>query len=307
MVLARTDVRRRLGLTAAPDRDPDISAGRLRVGDAELQRLLFPAPPGKPRTASTGAPVTRCRRPVTRRCHHHPHPYGMVDRRARIRRGHDGLRAPRRHPYLGRPDAGVGRHTARHPGAPRPGACGRGPGRQRFRPRPDVDGLLLVGQPAAGRDLLGTAASARTTTCSPRAGCAPVPSSTGRPRGVVCWGACPRNTHPGRLRQRRPCHPARSRTRSPGTAGTTPRPAIGSRRAASGAGPRSMAVASPGAPSSSPSIAEASRECSMGGGPAALGRRRVPPADATDPARPVSAPLSFARGRVVSGPRGGDP
>jgi hypothetical protein len=40
-IFAKPDVRRRLGLTEQPPRDPDVLAGRLKVGDPELQRMLF--------------------------------------------------------------------------------------------------------------------------------------------------------------------------------------------------------------------------------------------------------------------------
>jgi N-acetylmuramoyl-L-alanine amidase len=40
-VFAKPDVRRRLGLTEQPLRDPDVLAGRLKVGDSELYRMLF--------------------------------------------------------------------------------------------------------------------------------------------------------------------------------------------------------------------------------------------------------------------------
>jgi N-acetylmuramoyl-L-alanine amidase len=40
-VFARPDVRRRLGLAEQPLHDPDVLAGRLRVGDPELQLMLY--------------------------------------------------------------------------------------------------------------------------------------------------------------------------------------------------------------------------------------------------------------------------
>ncbi len=40
-IFARPDVRRRLGLTEQPARDPDVLAGRLKVGDPELQQMLY--------------------------------------------------------------------------------------------------------------------------------------------------------------------------------------------------------------------------------------------------------------------------
>jgi hypothetical protein len=41
MIFAHPDVRRRLGLSARPVRDPDVGAGRLVVADSELQRYLY--------------------------------------------------------------------------------------------------------------------------------------------------------------------------------------------------------------------------------------------------------------------------
>jgi hypothetical protein len=43
MVFANPDVRRQLGLTEMPSKDPDVTAGRLRIGDRALHRLLYPA------------------------------------------------------------------------------------------------------------------------------------------------------------------------------------------------------------------------------------------------------------------------
>jgi hypothetical protein len=58
MVFARPDVRTRLGLTRGPKRDPDVRAGRLRVGDLELHRSLYPAPPPVSPTRVTSAQAT---------------------------------------------------------------------------------------------------------------------------------------------------------------------------------------------------------------------------------------------------------
>jgi hypothetical protein len=44
MIFADTGVRKRLGLTAKPQRDADVEAGRLTVGDKELYSYLFYAP-----------------------------------------------------------------------------------------------------------------------------------------------------------------------------------------------------------------------------------------------------------------------
>ena len=43
MILADPKVRARLGLKSAPDFDPDVAAGRLKVADKELYNYLFPA------------------------------------------------------------------------------------------------------------------------------------------------------------------------------------------------------------------------------------------------------------------------
>jgi N-acetylmuramoyl-L-alanine amidase len=44
MIFAHPDVRRRLGLSAGPVRDPDVAAGRLVVADPELSRFLYRSP-----------------------------------------------------------------------------------------------------------------------------------------------------------------------------------------------------------------------------------------------------------------------
>jgi hypothetical protein len=45
MIFARPEVRARLGLKTRPERDPDVSAGRLSVGDPELFAYLFAPQP----------------------------------------------------------------------------------------------------------------------------------------------------------------------------------------------------------------------------------------------------------------------
>jgi len=50
-IFARPDVRRRLGLAKRPPSDPDVLAGRLKVGDPDLQRMLFAATAPAPRQA----------------------------------------------------------------------------------------------------------------------------------------------------------------------------------------------------------------------------------------------------------------
>ncbi len=54
-IFARPDVRQRLGLTAQPLRDPDVLAGRLKVGDPELQRMLYAQASASARPASIAA------------------------------------------------------------------------------------------------------------------------------------------------------------------------------------------------------------------------------------------------------------
>jgi len=44
MIFAHPDVRRRVGLSAGPTRDPDVAAHRLAVGDPELHRFLYKPP-----------------------------------------------------------------------------------------------------------------------------------------------------------------------------------------------------------------------------------------------------------------------
>jgi N-acetylmuramoyl-L-alanine amidase len=45
MIFARPDVRRRLGLNDQPSRDPDVAAGRLKIGDKELYDRLYASAP----------------------------------------------------------------------------------------------------------------------------------------------------------------------------------------------------------------------------------------------------------------------
>jgi N-acetylmuramoyl-L-alanine amidase len=55
MIFAHPDVRRRLGLSAGPARDPDVAARRLVVADPELHRFLYQPPPVL--TATSGNPM----------------------------------------------------------------------------------------------------------------------------------------------------------------------------------------------------------------------------------------------------------
>jgi N-acetylmuramoyl-L-alanine amidase len=59
MIFARPDVRRRLGLLAQPTKDPDVAAGRLRIGDPELQKGLYP------QVSAQAAPVPEAPTPTS--------------------------------------------------------------------------------------------------------------------------------------------------------------------------------------------------------------------------------------------------
>jgi len=165
MVFARPDVRQRLGLTAAPREDPDVRAGRLRIGDRELQRLLYPTPApalaaraarsddpdriGPHRTAwsiagpSYSSPSTL-----------YVFPDGTRARGDTIRDWGDlptGTQVVVEH---------AGDAVAEDPPpAVQVAAAGEPPERGA-----GDDGLLLVGAPASARDLLGRVATAGTTT-----------------------------------------------------------------------------------------------------------------------------------------------
>jgi len=57
MIFAHPDVRRRLGLIAAPVRDPDVAAGRLVVADPELQGFLYQPPTALTASTLSGDPM----------------------------------------------------------------------------------------------------------------------------------------------------------------------------------------------------------------------------------------------------------
>ena len=59
MVFARPALRRKIGLTSAPASDPDVRAGRLRVGDQELERKLYPSQPATLRASAQPDPQPR--------------------------------------------------------------------------------------------------------------------------------------------------------------------------------------------------------------------------------------------------------
>ncbi len=58
MIFARPDVRRRLGLLAQPSQDPDVAAGRLSVGDPELQAMLYPSPSAPAQALAVSVPAS---------------------------------------------------------------------------------------------------------------------------------------------------------------------------------------------------------------------------------------------------------
>ena len=258
MVLARTDVRRQLGLTAAPGHDPDVSAGRLRVGDAELQRILYPAPPRRPRTrkASTRSPV---RRAAAAPANNEP---TITSRRTAwsiAGRAYaaattvyllpDGTRRPGDQ-MQGWDDIPHGTRVLldQKPAAEAPVAEASSPA-----PPPDVSGLLLVGHPTAARDLLGTAADASTTTYLLSSGEVRTGAELdGTEAGRGLLGRLPSGTrvlvgyvNAGRVTSARSLDQvAGNRWNHPSTYYRVP-------AAVSGPGPRSTMVASPGAPTSS--------------------------------------------------------
>jgi len=155
MVFADPEVRRRLGLTAAPQRDPDVAAGRLRPGDRELQRRLYPRRARRARVErapAAHAPTNvitshRTAWAIAGEAHARPTTvYVLPDgTRARGDAVRDWGEIPRgTRVLLDQTPADVG-----------------APVQDESR---DVDGLLLVSHPVAARDLLGSAAAAETTT-----------------------------------------------------------------------------------------------------------------------------------------------
>ncbi len=157
MVFAEPRVRRRLGLTAAPHRDPDVAAGRLRPGDRELQRLLYAPPARRPRVETAhlekaDAGVITPRRTawsIAGEAHARPTTVYVFPDGTRIRG--DAMR-----------DWGEIPLGTRVLLDQAPSAAGA-PIRREDPPR-YVEGLLLVSDPVAARDLLGSAAAADTTT-----------------------------------------------------------------------------------------------------------------------------------------------
>ena len=64
MIFAQPDVRARLGLKAKPERDNDVVAGRLRVGDGDLYRFLYTRWPKETLVASAGKPEVPAPAPI---------------------------------------------------------------------------------------------------------------------------------------------------------------------------------------------------------------------------------------------------
>jgi hypothetical protein len=167
MVFARPAVRERIGLTAAPPDDPDVRAGRLRVGDPELARTLYPGPP--PPRAPRPGPRSTPPPPVRRASLGAAADIITPDRTAWSIAGRayarastvyvlpDGTRIPgdRMQDWDEIP---VGTRVILDQPKSDSATLGHDDGRD------DVDGLLLVGRPAVAADLLGSAAAAGTTT-----------------------------------------------------------------------------------------------------------------------------------------------
>jgi len=163
MVFARAGVRERLGLSAAPREDPDVRSGRLRIGDPELQRSLYPKPaPAVAARAAVGQASDTIRTGRTAWSIAGPEHasaatlYVFPDG-TRVRG--DGIRDWSDLP------SGTRVLLAQAPNPP--GRARESPVESESAPRapaPGGDGLLLVGAPAAARDLLGSAATAGTTT-----------------------------------------------------------------------------------------------------------------------------------------------
>ncbi len=57
MLMAQTSLRRQLGLTDKPAYDPDVRAGRLRVADPYLERILYGPDTARPEAVSGGSNV----------------------------------------------------------------------------------------------------------------------------------------------------------------------------------------------------------------------------------------------------------
>lgn len=157
MVFARPDVRRQLGLTAAPRRDPDVVAGRLRPADRELQRALYPRPARpvpivKEEQATALAEVITSETTawsIAGEAHRSPTTVYVFPDGARVTG--DAVKdwsaiPPGTRVLLERTDAGKSGDVSCAP------------------PHRATEGLLLVAHPTAACELLGNAATADTTT-----------------------------------------------------------------------------------------------------------------------------------------------
>jgi hypothetical protein len=154
MVFADPGVRGRLGLTSAPVRDPDVAAGRVRPGDRELQRHLYPHPSRArveeaSRVVATAGVITSRRTAwaIAGEAYASPTTTYVFPDGTRIRGDEvgDWGDIPRGTRVLLDQIPARAKETDAVPPA-------------------DVDGLLVVGHPVAARDLLGGAAKSDTTT-----------------------------------------------------------------------------------------------------------------------------------------------
>jgi len=169
MVFADPGVRSRLGLADAPARDPDVAAGRLRAGDRELQRRLYP----RVSTAARVAKASQADVPAEAPRGETPRADAPADviTKARTAWSIAGRAYASATTVYVLPDGTRTRGDAVTDWGEIP------PGTQVLLdqaegsaslssadPIPDVEGLLVVGHPVAASELLGSAASADTTT-----------------------------------------------------------------------------------------------------------------------------------------------
>jgi len=171
MIFANPRVRRRLGLTDAPSQDPDVAAGRLRVGDVSLHRILYPtrvrARIARAKTRQPVQHIERVKAPVS--------DAGDVISRERTAWKIAGPAYADASTVYVFPDGTRTRGDAiRQWGSIPTGtrvllgqtdaeASPAGESEVASAPEPE-DGLLLLSQPIAASELLGDAATAKTTT-----------------------------------------------------------------------------------------------------------------------------------------------
>jgi hypothetical protein len=162
MIFADPAVRHRLGLTGAPARDPDVAAGRLRAGDRELQRHLFPQP-------SHAARIERASRVVAGPEVARGREAGVISPRKTAWRIAGEAYASPTTVYVFPDGSRVRGNAVRDWGDIPRGTrvlLEQAPAEQETpasAPPPVVDGLLVVGQPVAASALLGSAAASDTT------------------------------------------------------------------------------------------------------------------------------------------------